>query len=208
MRAFPRFLRFCRNSSPTNNCFPKHVLTASEAEQVIAQANVSQPLGVRDRAILETFYSTDVRRTELSNLHIHDLDEERGTVIVRQGKGRKDRMIPIGDRALAWIGKYLNEVRPTLIVGHNSEDVLFLNHLGKPMTPDALTLLVRRYVDASGIGKRGSCHLFRHTMATLMHDNGADIRFIQAMLGRCQWQSKSRPLWQPKTGAFWVVLKI
>ncbi|MBL8819895.1 MAG: site-specific tyrosine recombinase XerC [Planctomyces sp.] len=162
---------------------PKHVLTVNEAEQVIAQANVKTPLGVRDRAILETLYSTGIRRTELSNLHVYDLDPDRGTVIVRQGKGRKDRMIPIGERALAWIGKYLDEVRPTMIVGHNSEDVLFLNHLGQQINPDALTLLVRRYVDQSEIGKRGACHLFRHTMATLMHDNGADIRFIQAMLG-------------------------
>ena len=69
------------------------------------------------------------------------------------------------------------------MVGHNSEDVLFLNHLGQQIDPDAMTLLVRRYVEHSEIGKKGSCHLFRHTMATLMHDNGADIRFIQAMLG-------------------------
>jgi integrase/recombinase XerD len=92
-------------------------------------------------------------------------------------------MIPIGERALVWISKYQDEVRPTFVVGNNSEDVLFLNHLGQQIAPDALTLLVRRYVEHSEIGKKGSCHLFRHTMATLMHDNGADIRFIQAMLG-------------------------
>ena len=140
-------------------------------------------MGVRDRAILETLYSTGIRRRELSNLHVYDVDQDRGTVIVRQGKGRKDRMIPIGERALARINKYLDEVRPTMIVGHNSEDVLFLNHLGQQIAPNALTNLVRRYVEQSEIGKRGPCHLFRHTMATLMHDNSADIRFIQAMLG-------------------------
>ncbi|MDB5341900.1 MAG: recombinase XerD [Schlesneria sp.] len=162
---------------------PKHVLTSGEAEQVIAQANLKTSLGVRDRAILETLYSTGIRRRELTNLHVYDLDPDRGTIVVRQGKGRKDRMIPIGERALAWISKYQDEVRPTLVVGHNSEDVLFLSHLGQQIDPDALTLLVRRYVEHSEIGKKGSCHLFRHTMATLMHDNGADIRFIQAMLG-------------------------
>jgi integrase/recombinase XerD len=92
-------------------------------------------------------------------------------------------MVPIGERALAWIDKYVSEVRPGLLVGHNNDDVLFLTHLGEPFRPDQLTLLVGRYVESSDVGKRGSCHLFRHTMATLMHDNGADIRFIQAMLG-------------------------
>ena len=162
---------------------PKHVLTATEAEQVISQANVSENLGIRDRAILETLYSTGIRRMELCGLHTYDLDVERGTMIVRQGKGRKDRMVPIGERALAWIDKYISEVRPGLLVGHNNDDVLFLTHLGEPIRPDQLTLWVGRYVEASDVGKRGSCHLFRHTMATLMHDNGADIRFIQAMLG-------------------------
>lgn len=162
---------------------PKHILSVSEAEQVIAQANITTPIGVRDRAILETLYSTGIRRRELTGIHTYDLDPDRGTLVVRQGKGRKDRMLPIGERAVAWIDKYLNEVRPTLIVGVNSDDVLFLDHLGQQIRPDNLTLWVRRYVEASGVGKRGSCHLFRHTMATLMHDNGADIRFIQAMLG-------------------------
>ena len=107
-------------------------------------------------------------------------------MIVRQGKGRKDRMVPIGERALAWIDKYIYEVRPGLLVGHNSDDVLFLTHLGEPIRPDQLTLWVGRYVEASDVGKHGSCHLFRHTMATLMHDNGADIRFSQAMLGHAK----------------------
>ena len=75
---------------------PKHVLTASEADQVLNQANVADPLGVRDRAILETFYSTGMRRMELASLKLYDLDIERGTVMIRLGKGKKDRMIPIG----------------------------------------------------------------------------------------------------------------
>jgi len=81
---------------------PKHVLTAGEADRVLNQANVTDPLGLRDRAILETFYSTGMRRRELSGLKLYDLDVERGTIMVRMGKGKKDRMIPIGSRALAW----------------------------------------------------------------------------------------------------------
>lgn len=161
---------------------PKHVLTQSEAEQVINQADIHIPLGIRDRAILETLYSTGIRRMEVINLKLYDLDADRGTVMVRQGKGRKDRMIPIGDRAIAWLDKYSNDVRPELVVGED-DGVLFLTNLGEAFTPSRLTQLVRNYVIAADIGKTGACHLFRHTMATLMLENGADIRFIQEMLG-------------------------
>jgi integrase/recombinase XerD len=161
---------------------PKHVLTQSEAEQVINQADVATPLGIRDRAILETLYSTGIRRMELINLKLFDLDAERGTLMVRQGKGKKDRMIPIGNRAIAWIEKYVNDVRPELLVGED-DGRLYLTNLGEAFTPNRLTQLVRNYVHGADIGKTGSCHLFRHTMATLMLENGADIRFIQEMLG-------------------------
>ncbi|WP_026100728.1 site-specific tyrosine recombinase XerC [Synechococcus sp. PCC 7336] len=164
------------------NRLPKAVLSQPEAEQVLSQPDVRTATGLRDRAILETFYSTGIRRQELLQLALEDLDSQRGTLMVRQGKGRKDRMIPIGARAVAWIEKYLADVRPHLCCGHE-DGCLFLSHLGEPFTPNRLTQLVRAYVDKADIGKTGSCHLFRHTMATLMHENGADIRDIQAMLG-------------------------
>jgi integrase/recombinase XerD len=161
---------------------PRHVLSTSEAEAVLTTPDLDTALGVRDRAILETFYSTGVRRMELAGLAIYDLDVERGTLMVRQGKGKKDRMIPIGARAVAWIDKYLRETRPELVV-EPDEGTIFLTIDGEAFGGGALTQLVRGYVNTSGIGKTGSCHLFRHTMATLMLENGADIRFIQAMLG-------------------------
>ncbi len=161
---------------------PKAVLTASEAEQVINQANVHDPLGLRDRAILETLYSTGMRRLELVNLTLWDLDLERATAIIRQGKGKKDRAIPLGDRAALWVRKYLEEARPHL-ASEPDERIVFLSNAGEPLSLDYLTELVRGYVDAADVGKRGACHLFRHTMATLMLEGGADIRFIQAMLG-------------------------
>ncbi len=164
---------------------PKHVLTKSEVEQVMAQPDLSEPMGVRDRAILETFYSTGMRRRELMGLSLFDLDRERGTVMIRQGKGKKDRMIPIGERAIRWIDRYQNDVRPALVVGRMNA-TLFLTHTGEPFTPNRLTQLVREYVQAANLGKSGSCHLFRHTMATLMLENGADIRYIQAMLGHAE----------------------
>jgi integrase/recombinase XerD len=167
---------------------PKHVLTIAEVEQVMRQVDLSDPMGVRDRAILETLYSTGMRRRELMGLQVFDLDRERGTVMIRQGKGKKDRMIPIGERALSWIDRYQKDVRPDLVVGRDPaiRSTLFLTHTGEAFTPNRLTQLVREYVQAADLGKSGSCHLFRHTMATLMLENGADIRYIQAMLGHAE----------------------
>lgn len=91
-------------------------------------------------------------------------------------------MVPIGARALAWTEKYRHEVRPSLVVDPN-KTAPFLTSQGKPFTVTAMSVLVLAYVDKAAIGKTGSCHLFRHTMATLMLENGADLRFIQAMLG-------------------------
>lgn len=161
---------------------PKAVLTAHEAEQIIQMTNVHTPLGLRDRAILETLYTTGMRRIELVSLKLWDLDLERATVIIRQGKGKKDRVIPLGDRTALWVRKYLDESRPQL-VSEPDDKTVFLSNAGEPLALDYLTEVVRGYVDDANVGKRGACHLFRHTMATLMLEGGADIRFIQAMLG-------------------------
>jgi integrase/recombinase XerD len=167
---------------------PKHILSAAEAERILNVPDVTSSLGIRDRAILETFYSTGIRRTELTNLHVHDVDPDRGTVMVREGKGKRDRLIPIGDRALAWIAKYLNEVRPQIALA-DDEGVLFLALTGDSISPLSLGHMVRAYIKQSGVNKTGSCHLFRHTMATLMLENGADVRFVQVMLGHAQLTS-------------------
>lgn len=164
---------------------PKAILSAKEAEAVLAVPDIGNTFGLRDRAILETFYSTGMRRMELVNLTVHSIDLERGTVMIRQGKGKKDRMIPIGERALAWIEAYKERARPELVSGRD-DGTLFLSNFGQAFVPDRVTQLAKDYVDRSGVGKRGACHLFRHTMATLMLENGADIRYIQAMLGHAE----------------------
>jgi integrase/recombinase XerD len=161
---------------------PRAVLSQQEAEAVLAVPNIAEPYGLRDRAIMETLYSCGVRRSELAALKLEDIDVQRRTLFIRQGKGKKDRVIPIGQRALNWITVYLESARNKLLVDPN-ERTLFITNAGEPLEPDSLTEYVRRYIDASGIGKKGSCHVFRHTVATLMLENGADIRFIQAMLG-------------------------
>jgi integrase/recombinase XerD len=167
---------------------PRCVLTVEEAERVLAQPEVGDLFGLRDRAMLETFYSTGMRRLELRRLKLWDLDSERGTVMIRQGKGAKDRMAPIGERALAWIGRYLETTRPRLAV-EPDEGVLFLSATGDDLSESYLSGLVAGYVDKAALGKRGGCHLFRHTCATLMLEGGADVRYIQALLGHADLKS-------------------
>jgi integrase/recombinase XerD len=162
---------------------PRDILTAAEVESVLREPDVSDPLGLRDRAILETIYSTAMRRAELAALARSDLDRGRRTVHIRGGKGRKDRVIPVGSRALDWLGRYEREVRPGLVRAGPGCEKLFLTHHGEGFTPYRLSQLVTDYVAAAELGKRGSCHLFRHTAATLMLENGCDIRFLQALLG-------------------------
>jgi integrase/recombinase XerD len=167
------------------------VCSATEVEQVLLQPDLRTPVGVRDRAILETFYSTGMRRTELLRLALSDLDWGRRLVLIRQGKGRRDRVVPIGPRALGWVARYLAEVRPrharTPGVGS-----VFLTTRGHAFHPNHLSALIRHYVEAAQLGKRGACHLFRHSMATLMLEGGADIRFIQEMLGHADLTSTQR----------------
>ena len=161
---------------------PKHVLNLHEVEQVLLQPDIADPIGLRDRAMLETMYSTGIRRMEVASLKLFDLDLEGGTLLVRQGKGRKDRMVPIGERAAAWVTKYLNEARPKL-VSDPDDCTVFLSNAGEEISLHHVSNIVRDYVDKAKIGKTGSSHLLRHTMATLMLEGGADIRFIQKMLG-------------------------
>jgi integrase/recombinase XerD len=167
---------------------PRATLTVSEVEALLAQADVSTPLGLRDRAILEVFYSTAIRRGELLRLCLVQLDFERGMVFIELGKGRKDRYVPIGERALLWLRKYLQDGRPHLCNGNEVQEV-FLTRDGEPISANYLSERLRRYYEAAGLAKKGSCHLFRHSAATLMLEGGADIRFIQQMLGHSELSS-------------------
>jgi integrase/recombinase XerD len=195
LRAVKAFFKYlaCGNRIPGNPAsdlavprpthqLPRYVLTHEEAERVIAMPDVRTILGLRDRAILETFYSTGIRRAELARLGLYDLDREHGTVFVRHGKGRRQRMVPIGARALAWVDRYIQEVRPVL-VAEPDEGILFLTHLGAGFDPNSVSDLVARHVQASDVGKKGGAHLFRHAMATQLLEAGVDIRAIQLMLG-------------------------
>ena len=158
------------------------MLTLEEAERVLAQPDVTDTVGLRDRAILETLYSTGMRRTEAALLKQWDVDFDAGTILIRCGKGGKVRTVPVGERALAWLAKYLSDARPLLVV-EPDDGALFVGDHGQAAEPGLVGDYVKRHLETAGIKKRGCCHLFRHTAATLMLQNGADIRFIQQFLG-------------------------
>lgn len=166
---------------------PHRVLSARKMERVLSQPDLTKPVGLRDRAILETFYATGIRRRELAYLKVYDLYMEQETLVIRQGKGKKDRVVPVGSRALQWIERYLQEARGHL-VGPYDEGMLYLSKTGRSLTIEYLSVIARKYLQAAGV-KHGACHLFRHTAATLMLENGADIRFIQQMLGHAKLET-------------------
>lgn len=161
---------------------PAEPLTRTEIERLLNVPDVADPLGVRDRAVLELFYSTGLRRAEVCALELTAVNWERRTLTVRRGKGKKDRVVPVGERALHWLERYLNEVRPRLSLD-TRELAFFLTGYGGPFHPDGLSRQVSDWMDAAGIARRGSCHLLRHTCATHMLEGGADIRYIQQLLG-------------------------
>lgn len=169
---------------PTLSYRLPRVLGAAEIERVLEGCSLKSRSGIRDRAMLEALYSSGIRRMELLNLKIQDLDWHKELVTIRMGKGRKDRIIPIGERALAWIDRYLWEVRPAYL--QSDETTTFLTRSGRAFTPNHLSWLTRKYIQKAFPHIEGACHVFRHSMATLMLEGGADIRFIQQMLGHAK----------------------
>jgi integrase/recombinase XerD len=159
---------------------PATALTVAQAAQLMMVPDLSDPLGVRDRAMLEVFYSTGVRRSELARLELSALNFARQTLTVRRGQGKKDRVVPLGARAQSWCENYLKEVRPQLLVDPR-EAALFLTGFGAAFCPDVLSRMVTGWLKK--IGCQGSCHLLRHTCATHLLEGGADIRYIQQLLG-------------------------
>jgi integrase/recombinase XerD len=166
---------------------PRVILSVQEVEAILAEADVNLPAGVRDRALLETLYSTALRRFEAANLEVYDIDFSRRLLMVREGKGRRDRMVPIGERALAWLEKYVMDARPQLLTHDHS--TLFVTDYGLPAPPELIADRVKKYMECAGIRKPGATHLLRHACATHMLEGGADIRFIQAMLGHSSLQT-------------------
>lgn len=165
-------------------------LSVEDINAVLAVPDLSDALGVRDRTMLELFYATGIRRAELVNLDLEDVDVTRSRLTVRKGKGGKDRVTPLGEQACAWLDKYLSHVRPKLHVSL-VEHAFFLTGYGERFSPGYVGNLVRQIIEKANIGRSGSCHIFRHSCATHMLEGGADIRYIQQLLGHANLDTTS-----------------
>lgn len=156
-------------------------LTENDVELLLAAPNIQQPLGIRDRAMLEVLYASGLRVSELVNLKTSQLSEDMGVVHVR-GKGEKERLAPLGEEALVWIGIYNQKVKPMLLNGKATETV-FITSRGTGMTRQAFWYLIKRHASNAGINKQLSPHTLRHAFATHLLNHGADLRVVQLLLG-------------------------
>lgn len=162
---------------------PSAILAPSEIEAIRRAALRGRWHRLRNRALVEVLYATGMRRAECAALTIGDIDTQRQVVFVRRGKGGRQRVVPIAPRALQWVAAYLRRERRLEGRELGVDEPLFARRGRAALTPAYLSDLVRLLFARAGLDRRGACHLFRHSMATHMLDNGADIRFIQAMLG-------------------------
>jgi len=159
------------------------VLTVAEVKALLKQPNVSLKTGIRDRAILELFYATAIRLNELISLEVHHADLADNVVFVRKGKGGRQRVVPMGTTAAAYLKAYLERSRPYYARKNPKQCRLFLNHYGLAMSKGGTRQMMRTYRIAAGINKPVSPHTLRRSCATHMLQNGADIRYIQKLLG-------------------------
>jgi integrase/recombinase XerD len=156
-------------------------LTPAQVEALLAAPDLRTPLGVRDRALLEVLYATGLRVSELGGLRPADLDMEVG-LLRCFGKGRKERLVPVGRQARDWLARYLKEVRPGLVRSGEAPQ-LFLSQRGGGLTRQGVWDIVRRHAVAAGVERTLTPHVLRHSFATHLLEHGADLRALQAMLG-------------------------
>ena len=161
--------------------FPK-TLSESQVELLLAAPDVETPGGLRDKAMLETLYATGLRVTELISLKNFHLALKEGFVRVIEGKGGKDRIVPLGEEAVHWLERYLLEARPELLKGR-LDDAVFITRLGSAMSRQAFWQLVKKYAQQQAIQVPLSPHVLRHAFATHLLNHGADLRVVQMLLG-------------------------
>ncbi|UCG69045.1 MAG: tyrosine-type recombinase/integrase [Thermoplasmata archaeon] len=165
---------------------PRNILAESEIIKLLAQPDTHTVIGYRDRVILEILYSTGIRKAELENLKLTDVDYTDGYLRIDQGKGKKDRVVPLGKIACETIRNYILAVRSEIPKGkyrNHDSGFLFINQRGNKLHHDTVWQIVKRYAKQAGIKKKVTPHSLRHTCATHMLKNGAHIRHIQEMLG-------------------------
>ena len=179
---------------------PKNILTPEEAQKIIEVVDVSNPLGYRDRTILEVFYATGIRSRELINLCVENINLEEELLRVNSGKCAKDRVVPLSKIACRFLETYIKGVRPELGIRNvklgmkngkseggaemrNDFNRLFLSNRGKPLDPFNLGKMVKKYARLAGVAKRVTCHVWRHSCATHLLKNRANLRHVQEILG-------------------------
>lgn len=167
---------------------PLQTLSLAEIERLLRLPDLNTPVGLRDRAVLETLYATAMRCAEALQLTASDLQRDSRVVWIRGGKGNKDRVVPITQRALDWIERYERHARPVLLAAHPCPS-LFLSQEGETLASKTLRTRVTHYLQTAVPQKRGSCHLIRHSVATLMLQNGCDSRYLQELLGHASLKS-------------------
>jgi integrase/recombinase XerD len=191
LRAFHRFLvsENLSSNDPTELLqsprLPRRlpqVLDLVEIERLMTVIDVSTSKGIRDRAIIETLYSTGVRVSELINLKMADVYFHQGVIRVL-GKGSKERIVPFGSRAAQALKQYITAVRALLIRFRRSRDFLFLNFRGGPLSRMGVWKIIQEYVRLADIQKPVSPHVFRHSFATHLLEGGANLRAVQELLG-------------------------
>jgi len=156
-------------------------LTEQDVERLIEAPAVDDPLGLRDRAMLELMYASGLRVSELVTLPLPRVDVRQGVVQVL-GKGGKERLVPMGEPAMEWLARYLAEARP-LLAERQASDWLFITRRGGPMTRQNFWLLIKRHALAAGVRVKLSPHTLRHAFATHLLEHGADLRVLQSLLG-------------------------
>lgn len=161
---------------------PKNILTPAEARRILAAPDAATVLGYRDRVILEVLYATGIRKAELMALTIGDVRLDEELLRINSGKGGKDRVVPLTRLACAALENYLNAVRPQLVRGRATEN-LFLSSRGRPIARNTLGVLVEKYARRARVNKRVTCHLWRHSCATHLLQNRANLRHVQEILG-------------------------
>jgi integrase/recombinase XerD len=168
-------------------------LLAQEARQIIETPDTGSLLGYRDRTILEVFYATGIRKAELMALTPADVNLDEGLLRINQGKGGKDRVVPLTQLACSFLKNYSAMVRPELLKGGKSAH-LFISQRGGPLSRNALGDLVLRYARQAGVKKHATCHVWRHSCATHLLKNKANLRHVQELLGHRQLSTTERYL--------------
>ncbi|HEV8646379.1 MAG TPA: site-specific tyrosine recombinase XerD [Burkholderiales bacterium] len=156
-------------------------LTEEDIERLLAAPDVETPRGLRDKAMLEALYASGLRVSELVSVGVAQVSQDMGVVRI-VGKGSKERLVPLGDEALAWIRRYVAQARPEILDGKRT-DALFVTARGGSMTRQAFWHLIRRYAAKAGLSKLISPHTLRHAFATHLLNHGADLRVVQLLLG-------------------------